>query len=82
MAQLSNTYETYDAKGIREELADTINNVSPEETPFRSMIGSQKLTTTHPEWQLDSLATPDTANNRAEGNDWTYDAVTATSRVG
>ena len=82
MAQLSNTYETFDAKGIREELADTINNVSPEETPFRSMIGSQKLATTHPEWQLDSLATPDTANNRAEGNDWTYDAVTATSRVG
>ena len=82
MAQPSNTYETYDAKGVREELADTISNISPEETPFSSLIGRKAVNTTHPEWQTDSLATPDTANNRPEGNDWTYDAITATTRVG
>lgn len=82
MAQLANTYETYDATGIREELADTISRISPEETPFLSLIGTQALKTTHPEWQLDTLATPDATNNRPEGNDWTYDAVTATTRVG
>lgn len=82
MAQLSNSYETYDATGIREELADTISRISPEETPFLSLIGTQALKTTHPEWQLDTLATPDATNNRPEGNDWTYDAVTATTRVG
>lgn len=82
MAQVANTFETFDATGIREELADTISRISPEETPFLSLIGTVNLKTTHPEWQTDTLATPDTANNRPEGNDWTYDAVTATSRIG
>lgn len=82
MTQVANTYETFDAKGIREELANTISNISPEETPFLSLIGRQSIKTTHPEWQTDSNATPDTDNNQPEGNDWTYDALTATTRVG
>lgn len=82
MAQLANTYETFDAVGIREELADTISRITPEETPFLSLIGTANLKTTHPEWQTDTLATPDTTNNRPEGNDWTYDAITPTARVG
>lgn len=82
MAQLSSTFETFDAKGLREELANTINRISPEEVPLTSLIGTQSVKSIHPEWQLDTLATPDTANNRPEGNDWTYDPVTATSRVG
>lgn len=82
MAQLSNTFETYDAQGIREELANTIARISPEETPFLSMIGRQAIKTTHPEWQTDTLATPDASNNRPEGNDWSYDAITATTRIG
>src|SRR5262245_22019356 len=82
MAQDANTFETYDAVGNREELADTIWNISPEETPFISLIGSQDISTEHPEWQFDTLATPVTTNNVPEGNDWSYDAVTATTRVG
>lgn len=82
MAQLSSTFETFDAKGLREELANTISRISPEETPLTSTIGTQSVRSVHPEWQLDTLATPDTANARPEGNDWTYDAVTATTRVG
>lgn len=82
MAQVSNTFETYDATGNREELADKIWNITPEETPFLSLIGRKPVDSVHPEWQTDSLATPDTTNNRPEGNDWTYDALTATSRVG
>lgn len=46
------------------------------------MIGRKSVKTVHPEWQTDTLATPDTANNQPEGNDWTYDAITATTRVG
>jgi len=53
-----------------------------EETPFLSLIGHSPIKTTHPEWQTDTLATPDTTNNQPEGNDWTYDARTATTRVG
>lgn len=82
MAQVANTFETFDAVGIREELADTISRITPEETPFLSLIGSVKVKTTHPEWQTDSLASPDTANNRPEGNDWSFDPVTATAKVG
>lgn len=34
------------------------------------------------EWQTDTLASPDTSNNQPEGNDWSYQAITATTRVG
>ena len=36
MAQPTNTFDSYDAVGIREDLPDVIYNVSPEETPFYS----------------------------------------------
>jgi len=36
MAQPSNTFDSYDAVGIREDLSDVIYDVSPEETPFYS----------------------------------------------
>jgi hypothetical protein len=82
MAQVTNTYETYDAVGNREELADRIYQITPEETPFLSLIGRKPVSSTHPEWQTDTLASPDTSNNQPEGNDWSYQAVAATSRVG
>jgi len=82
MAQVANTFETYDAVGNREELADRIYQITPEKTPFTSLIGRKDAKTTHPEWQTDTLATPDTNNNVPEGNDWTYDAVVPTVRVG
>lgn len=82
MAQVGNTFETYDAVGNREELADKIYQISPEETPFLSLIGRKSVVSTHPEWQTDTLATPTTSNQQPEGNDWTYDAITPTVRVG
>ena len=36
MTQPANTFDSYDAKGIREDLRDIIYNISPEETPFLS----------------------------------------------
>ena len=82
MAQVANTYETYDAVGNREELADKIYQITPEETPFLSLIGRKPVASVHPEWQIDTLGAVDTNNNQPEGNDWTYDAVAPTSRVG
>lgn len=82
MAQVANTYETYDAVGNREELADKIYQITPEETPFISLIGRKAVASTHPEWQTDTLASPDTENNQPEGNDWSYDAISPTARVG
>ncbi len=82
MAQVTNTYESYDAIGNREELADKIYQITPEETPFISMIGRKSVSSVHPEWQTDTLATPVTTNAQPEGDDWSYDAITPTTRVG
>jgi hypothetical protein len=82
MAQVANTFETYDAVGNREELADKIYQITPEETPFLSLIGRKPVSSVHPEWQIDTLGAVDLANNQPEGNDWLYDAVSPTSRVG
>lgn len=82
MAQVANTFETYDAVGNREELADKIYQITPEETPFLSLIGRKPVASTHPEWQTDTLGAVDTNNNQPEGNDWAYDAITPTTRVG
>lgn len=82
MAQPSNTFETYDAVGNRETLADRIWMITPEETPFISAIGTSNIEGVHPEWQTDSLATPDTTNNQPEGNDWIFQPINPTTRVG
>ena len=70
MPQVANTFETYDAVGNREELADKIWMLTPEETPFISLVGKSSVNSRHPEWQTDTLASPDTDNNQMEGNDY------------
>jgi hypothetical protein len=82
MAQPSNTFETYDAVGNRETLADMIYMITPSKTPFMSLIGRKSVDGIKPEWQTDALATPSTSNNQPEGNEWEFDAVSPTVRVG
>jgi hypothetical protein len=82
MAQEVGTFSTYDSVGNREELADTIMNIDPEDTPFISMIGKRKVATKHPEWQKDNLANPDTTNAKVEGYEYAYLAHNPTVRVG
>ena len=55
MAQATNTFDSYDANGIREDLSDIITNVSPEESPFYSACKKTKARNTLHEWQTDSL---------------------------
>lgn len=82
MSQITNTYETYDAAGIRENLTDQIFRISPEETPFVSAIGRETSEATYYEWQNDSLLAVDLNNNQPEGNDYTsFSAAAATSRL-
>ena len=38
MTIVSNTFTTYSAKGIREDLSNVITNIAPEETPFQSIF--------------------------------------------
>ena len=80
MAQPSNMFDTYDTVGLREDLADVIYNISPEDTPILSAIPRAKATSTKHEWQTDTLADA-AANAVIEGDDATTDAVVASARV-
>jgi hypothetical protein len=81
MAIVTNTFTTFDAKGIREDLSNLITNIAPEETPYMSNIGSESISNSLFEWQTDTLASA-AANKQLEGDDVTsFDAVTATVRL-
>ena len=80
MGQLSNTFETYDATGNREDLANVIYNISPTDTPFMSSAGTGTASFTKHEWQTDSLAAA-AANLVIEGDDSPNRALTATTRL-
>ena len=81
MAQPAETFDSYDAVGIREDLQDKIYMVSPEATPVLSAIRRFKTTQKLHEWQRDTLATPNKDNAVIEGDDRAGTALTATSRV-
>ena len=81
MTQPTNTFDSYDANGIRESLEDIIYDVSPSETPFYSACKKVKATNTLHEWQTDALRAA-AANAHVEGDETTAEARTATSRLG
>ena len=81
MAQPTNTFDSYDAVGIREDLEDVIYDVSPEETPFYSACAKVKAANTLHEWQTDALRSS-AANAHIEGDATTATARSATSRLG
>ena len=82
MAVIANSFTTYDAKGIREDLSDLISDISPTTTPFQSNIGSRDADNTYFEWQTDALSTA-SATPVVEGQDLSsFTAITATSRLG
>jgi len=81
MAQPTNTFDSYDAVGIREDLKDVIYNISPEETPFYSKSSKTSAKNTLVEWQTDSLRAS-AANAHIEGDATTAEARGATTRLG
>ena len=81
MAIVTNTFTTFDAKGIREDLSNIITNIAPEETPYMSNVGRESISNSLFEWQTDTLASA-AANKQFEGDDVTsFDSVTATVRL-
>lgn len=83
MAIVTNTFVTYSAVGIREDLTDVIWNISPTETPFATGTSRSKAEQTFHEWETDSLASTNTSNAQIEGDDISsFDAVNATTRLG
>jgi len=81
MVQLTGAFDTYTAIGNREQLADAIYMITPEETPFMTLVGREPIEGTHPEWQTDKLAPP-SLNAQIEGDTWTFGATLPTTRVG
>ena len=81
MAQPTNTFDTYDSVGEREDLSDVIYNISPTDTPFLSSAAKTAATAVLHEWQTDSLAAASTSNAVIEGDEATNDAVSATTRL-
>tara|TARA_Y100000991_G_C21942734_1_gene336068 strand:- start:308 stop:1264 length:957 start_codon:yes stop_codon:yes gene_type:complete len=82
MAIVANTFTSFDAKGIREDLSSVINSISPETVPFQSNVGSKNVSNTYFEWQTDSLDAVD-KTARIDGDDVaSFDATAATTRVG
>ena len=83
MAQPTNLFDRYDGtKAVREDLANIIYNISPEDTPFMSSVGRENVSNTYFEFQTDALAAASTTNAVIEGDEATLDARVATNRVG
>jgi hypothetical protein len=84
MAIVSNTFLTFSAIGNREDLSDTIYNISPTDTPFQASVAKVKAEATLHEWQTDVLASA-AANAVIQGDDttssYTFSAVTPTVRL-
>lgn len=81
MAQPTNTFDSYDIKGLREDLQDIIYDISPDETPFYSKCAKLKAKSTYHEWQTDALRSS-AANAHVEGDDTVAEARVATTRLG
>ena len=76
----TNMLQTYTVIGMKEDVDDKIYRVSPEETPFVSMIGRESVDATTPEWLRDSLRSP-ASNAAVEGADASYAAQTQPERL-
>jgi len=79
--QVNSTFSTYDDNSKREVLSDMIDNITPAETPFYSLIGDEKVTGVNPTWQTESLGTPDADNAHVEGEIYTFETISPTARV-
>ena len=81
MAIVTNTFQTYQAIGDREDLSDIIYNISPTDTPFMSAIGKEKASGVLHEWQTDALAAAASNNHHIEGDEISFGSVSPTARI-
>lgn len=87
MTQPTGVYSVYDAsgttgvgKGNREDLVDTVYDISPTETPILTALRRGKATAVLHEWTTHSLATA-AANEKVEGDDGAIDTANAKTRL-
>jgi len=75
-------HSTSTAVGEREDLADVITRIDPDETPIFSALRKETGNGVFVEWQVQELAAASATNYRNEGADASYVAPTATTRFG
>lgn len=87
MTQPTNVYSAYDAsastgvgRGNREDLVDTVYDISPTDTPVLTALPRSKAKAVLHEWTTHALAAA-AANEKIEGDDATIDAATAKTRL-
>lgn len=80
MAKVTNAFTTYNATANREDLASTIYNIDPVDTPVMTAIGRRSVSNRTFDWQTESLPVVDTTP-REEGFELSRSASTATVRV-
>lgn len=83
MTILSTSFTRFDQIGVREDLANIIDNVAPTECPFLMNAGVRKVTNTTFDWQTDTLASAVSTNQQLDGDDLAgaYTAVVPTVKI-
>ena len=76
------TFTTSSAVGEREQLADVIYRIDPDETPIFSALKKETSNGIFVEWQVQELASASATNFATEGADASIVAPTATVRLG
>ena len=71
---------TYQDTGRREDLLDIIADVSPDDNPLSTMLGTTKASQTNHEWLEDYLSRPTSVSAAIEGAAATYSDLTQPSR--
>jgi hypothetical protein len=82
MTVLANTVQAVARVGVREDLADKIFQLFPDDCPFTGMIGRATASSTFTEWQTDGLAAASAANYAIQGDDTANLSRASTTRVG
>ena len=82
MATPTNTFQSYQAVGNREDLSDIIYRIDPTDTPFMSAAEKETASAVNHEWQTQALAPASAANAQLEGDDPSTTAITPTVRLG
>lgn len=73
---------TYQDTVRREDLADILSDVSPDENPLTTMFGKSTASNTYHEWTEDYIGRPSSVQASAEGKTTTYSDHTQPSRRG
>lgn len=82
MTVATDTFQSFQAIGNREQLLDDIYRIDPTDTPFLTMAEKMKATAKTVEWQTQLLTAASGSNKKIEGDPFVNTAVVPTVRVG